>query len=250
MSVTIRSTGRYAIVGDSLTKADPGNGVSWYVPLVQAANTFYSSASRPSSATTAMPNGWPASVTSWNSGPTFANFGVAGDTAASIAARLAPIYAYRPTGVIIECGINDVTNGTAQATFEANVTLVVNGLKTQANYPAGVSLPEWIMWVGPLCGGELLWGTNPWDTFPGLAADADHTLVQKDASLRTLSASLGFELVQFRTNSNGDGVWKTYELANNVGNAGSGILTLDGRHLIAAGATLMSNTVLAQMTFA
>jgi hypothetical protein len=83
------------------------------------------------------------------------------------------------------------------------------------------------------CFNESFWGTNPYDTtVEGLAA--------KDLILRTRAPIDGFTLIETRTNASGNGPWQTYELANNPGGANSGFLTVDGRHLLPAGAAWQS----------
>lgn len=240
-------TGDVVVIrGDSIEEGNPG--VCWSVPLVQGIQAeFRSSSPRASSA----PSRYAApGATSYDRGaPRFIHQGKAGDTAALMLADLSTrVYPYSPTGIIYECGVNDVTNGTALATFNANVTAIFNN--SFANCPR----LRWILWVGPICAGEKLpFGSNANDTTPP-AVDANHTLLQVDTALRTLSASLGFTLVQFRNDAAGNGLWRDYQLANNVNNRSDGsgdyalAWTLDGRHLLARGAQNVSAAVRAQMT--
>jgi GDSL-like lipase/acylhydrolase family protein len=235
----VRAFDTIVATGDSIEAGS--TGVSWSAPLAQTIRADYTTAV---SGATLAPFGYLLSgITSIDRGaPIFVHTGVAGDTAALILARLSTaVYRYNPTGVIVEIGVNDVTNGTPQATFEANVTAVIAGIR--ANCPN----LRWIIWVGPICAAEVLpFGAGAFDTTPP-AVDADHTLLQKDISLRSLSGSLSFTLVQFRVDAAGNGLWHDYEVANNPTNLPVGILTVDGRHLLPAGATFTSAAALAQM---
>lgn len=211
-----------ACVGDSLTAPAAGNGVSWYQYLdTLLAASFARGGSSPGGGL-----GAPTYLT-WNRRPTFVNFGTAGFTTTNVlASYMTPVYAVRPTGIILLCQDNDVTNGVAVATYSSNITSCV------ANWRAncGAQL-RWIMLVqSPSIGEERPFGTNPWDTSPP-AADAAHTLVDKDAVLRTLAASLSTGLTEFRTDAAGAGAWTDYETLYNPGNAATGVITIDGRHL-------------------
>lgn len=235
----VRAGDTIVIIGDSIEAGS--TGVSWSIPLSQTIRADYVSTI---SGAVLGPFGYKLNgiATLDRGAPFFSHQGVAGDTAAAMLSRLATsVYVSNPTGVIVECGVNDVTNGTPQATFESNVTAIIAGLR--ANCPR----LRWIIWVGPICASEVLpFGTGGFDTSPP-ASTPDFTLLQKDTSLRSLATSLGFTLVQFRNDAAGNGLWRDYEIANNPSNLTAGILTVDGRHLLSAGATFSSAAALAQM---
>jgi hypothetical protein len=221
-----RALDKIACVGDSLTAPAVGNGVSWY--------QYLDALLRPSFAYSASPVGASAAgaatyLTSWYRGPMFGRFATAGYTTSDVLANyMAPVYAWRPTGIIMLCEDNGVTNGVTVALETSNITTSI------ANWRANCgSQLRWIMLVQSPCIGEQRpFGTNAFDTTPP-AADADHTLLAKDAILRTLSASLSTGYCEFR-DASGNGAWKDYETTYNPGNAGTGVLTIDGRHLTSA----------------
>ena len=248
MAFTLTMTSRLAFFGDSLTEAPAGNGVVWYGPYVAAIRASYTASRGASVGKRAL------SGQTFYRGPAFANFGHAGDGVNELLARIAAVYAWQPTHVIVECGVNDVTNGIPLGSFNTAATSIVNGLRNGANYTSGVGAQ--ILWVGPVCAGEKVpFGTNANDTTPP-AADTAHTLVEKDSALRTLAGSLVFDLVEFRTDAAGNGLWSNYQQANNTNNQSNQNgsyptgLTIDGRHMSSFGATFVSNAALAKTVFA
>jgi hypothetical protein len=219
----LRALDRIACVGDSLTKPAPGNGVSWYQYLDALLRPSFSGASAPGGSI-----GAPSYLT-WYRGPTFINFGTAGYTTTDVLANyMTPVYAAKPTGIILLCQLNDVTNGVAVATYESNITTAIGNWRANC----GAQL-RWVLLAQAPCAGELRpFGSNAFDTTPP-AASVNHTLVAKDAVLRSLASTLSTGYVEFR-DASGAGAWNDYETLYNSGNLGQGIITTDGRHLTSA----------------
>lgn len=221
-----RALDRIACVGDSLTDPVAGNGVSWYQYLDGLLRPSYSGSSPVAGGGGSAAQSY---LAGWYRGPTFVNFGHSGDTTSDILARISTVYPLKPHGVILFAGVNNVTNGVAPATTSSDIGSIVANLRANAG-----SQLRWIMWVQPLCAGEQRpFGTNGFDTTPP-AVDSAHTLVAHDAVIRSQASALGLGYCEFRTDAAGNGPWLTYETANNLGNAASGVLTIDGRHLTSA----------------
>lgn len=250
---------RIVIVGDSITatkKDGSGNGVDWYTPMAQSITASYrrslGSISRTYGANAAvMP------TTQDIGAPTFINSGVAGNQCGDVLLAMnSRIYTYNPTGVIVELGVNDVTSqNNTNADWRTGITDIVAGIR------ANCALCQWILWVGPICAGEKYpFGGNAFDT-NGLTGDAQFGFLREhDTILRERASTLAFEMVEFRNGAGtngGNGLWLTYQQANQDGTHASGPpgdgaytagLTIDGRHLTTAGATFVSNAVLSHMT--
>jgi hypothetical protein len=234
--IDFRKHDRVVIIGDSITLGDPG--ACWFTPMalaVRAAFTVDVAEAR-------LPKGVAVPVSSVDTGcPIFTNLGIAGQTTNDLVSRLPEIYALNPTGVIVAYETNCVDgNQVSNAQFTSNVDTSILELQTSVNYPLGVA-PRWIAWMQCACFNESFWGSNPYDTTPGGLAD-------KDAILRAKALALGFTLIETRTDASGNGPWKDYELANNPGGANYGYLTVDGRHLLPAGATWQSALFMESVT--
>ncbi len=217
------------VIGDSITAGS--TGLSWQNPAAITTRAHYTLDTPP--ATNVIGRYGAAGVFAFDNGsPIFANLGIGGQTTNDLVTRLSEIYAKRPQGVVIAFETNDA-NGISNATFQSNVTAAVTAIKTASNYSNGVA-PRWVAWMENACCGEAPWGTNPLDTVTGGLAD-------KDAILRSRAPIDGFTLIETRTDSSGNGPWKTYEAANNPGGASYGYLTIDGiGHLTATGAAWQS----------
>lgn len=211
--ITVRPNSRIAVLGNSIAY---GTGTSSFVTALgqSIANTYSAPRTPGRTVPGVLPSNASLPAGADAGAPTWFIAGAPGAIVQSISTLIAAVIAFKPDTVIIELETNDAHLLVADATYSTGVADTIAQLL--AGCPALTA--SQILWLQALCIGEKHpFGSNPTDTVA-------NGLMGKDAVLRTQAAALGFSVAESRLDAAGNGVWNTYEVANNLGNASSGVL--------------------------